>query len=309
MSSGILPHCITFRSIRGAMPRAILYSMRLTRTARLLLALILGVTLAFAPAPGERGSLLALPGIASVIGNGPALGPQPVLKGVSLRVASKAAIHAEDALQALSPFVTHSSHPGALEAAFKAYYNFREANSDQVRTPFLYFVDFGLGNEERRGYVFDMMNLRLIEGPFTVAAGSGSGSDERGVPQEFSNRPGSNATSLGLFVTTETYAFSGKSNGVPYRSIGLRMEGVSDAFNDAAAMRGVVIHGAPYVTPGRAGRSEGCPAMEPERAERLLPMLGTGSLVFMYSPNDRAWAMEEPWTQPELDYLYQIAGR
>lgn len=286
-----------------------LYSMRSISAARLLLVLIVGVAFAFAPAQGERGSLFALPGAVSVGGSGPGAAPQPLLSAVSLQVPSMAAIHAEDALQALAPFVTHSSHPGALEAAFKAYYNFREAHSDEVRTPFLYFVDFGLGNLERRGYVFDMSNLRLIEGPFTVAAGSGSGSDGSGVPQEFSNRSGSNASSLGLFVTTDTYAFSGKSNGVPYRSIGLRMEGLSDAFNDAAAQRGVVIHGAPYVTADRAGRSEGCPAMEADRAERLLPMLGRGSLVFMYSPNDRTWAMQEPWTQPAFDYLYQIAAR
>lgn len=283
--------------------------MRLIQKARLLLVIVVGVALGLTPAQGERGSLFALPGVASAGGTGPDAAPQPLLSAVSLRVPSMAAIHAEDALQALSPFVTHTSHPSALEAAFKAYYNYREAHSDEVRSPFLYFVDFGLGNHERRGYVFDMMNLRLIEGPFTVAAGSGSGWDDRGVPQAFSNQSGSNATSLGLFVTTETYGFRGTSNGAPYRSIGLRMEGLSDSFNDAAARRGVVIHGAPYVTADRAGRSEGCPAMEEERAQRLLPMLGRGSLVFMYSPNDRIWAAQEPWTSPALDYLYQIAAR
>jgi hypothetical protein len=237
-------------------------------------------------------------------------GPEPLRpRSLSLTVRSEAAIQAEDALQALSHAVQVSSHPTALESAFKAYFNYREAHPEDVRTPYLYFVDFGLGNLEPRGYVFDMEALRLVEGPFTVAAGSWSGSDDRGVPVEFSNRQGSNATSLGLFVTRETYDFRGKSNGRAYRSIGLRMEGVSDEFNDAALKRGVVIHGAPYVTPGRAGRSEGCPAMEPERAERLLPALADGSLVFLYSPNDREWAAEEPWTQPELDYVLKVAAR
>lgn len=285
--------------------------MRSTSAAQFLLALILGVIIALAPAREERGNLFARSIGDALDSKGAAIaGPEPVQpRSIALTVRSEAAIQADEALQALSHAVTASSHPTALESAFKAYFNYREAHPEEVRTPYLYFVDFGLGNLEPRGYVFDMEALRLVEGPFTVAAGSGSGSDDRGVPVEFSNREGSNATSLGLFVTRGTYDFSGKSNGRAYRSIGLRMDGVSDGFNDAALERGVVIHGAPYVTAGRAGKSQGCPAMEPERAERLLPALAGGSLVFLYSPNDREWATEEPWTQPELDYVFKVAAR
>lgn len=285
--------------------------MRSTSSARFLLALIVGVVLTFAPASDGGGNLFALSdGVVPIRTEASGAGPEPFpFKGVTLRVLSKAAIQAEDALQALSPFVLQSSHPAALKAAFKAYFNYREAHPGDVWTPYLYFVDFGLGNQERRGYVFDMIGLRLIEGPFTVAAGKGSSMNPQGIPLEFSNRLGSNASSLGLFVTTETYGFTGTSDGRPYRSIGLRMDGRSGEFNDAATKRGVVIHGAPYVTADGAGRSEGCPAMEPERAERLLPMLGKGSLVFLYSPYDRQWATEEPWTQPERDYLFQIVAR
>jgi hypothetical protein len=35
--------------------------------------------------------------------------------------------------------------------------------------------------------------------------------------------------------------------------------------------------------------------MEPERARRLLPLLANGGVVFIYSPNDRAWLEQEPW--------------
>ncbi len=319
MDSGCRPGCQAFSPLQFvpantsgglAPPAGFLLQMRSTSAAQLLLALILGVIIAFAPSRDERGSLFARAGTVPLDSRGTEAGPEPVRpRSVTLSVRSEAAIQAEDALMVLSPLVAASSHPKALESAFKAYFNYREAHPEDVRTPYLYFVDFGLGNLEPRGYVFDMDALRLVEGPFTVAAGSGSGSDDRGVPVEFSNREGSNATSLGLFVTRKTYDFRGKSNGRPYRSIGLRIEGVSDGFNDAALERGVVIHGAPYVTANRAGRSEGCPAMEPERAERLLPMLAEGSLVFQYSPNDREWATEEPWTQPELDYLLKVAAR
>ena len=91
------------------------------------------------------------------------------------------------------------------------------------------------------------------------------------MPTRFSNRQGSNSTSLGLYLAQETYGFSGKAGGRRYTSVGLRMKGLSGRFNSAARARGVVAHGAPYVTASRAGRSEGCPAMEQARARKLLP--------------------------------------
>jgi hypothetical protein len=83
------------------------------------------------------------------------------------------------------------------------------------------------------------------------------------------------------------------------------MRGLSGIFNSRARERGVVIHGAPYVTAEKAGRSEGCPAMEPDRAERLLPLLGGGSLVFLFSPLDHEWLRLEPWTRDELAYVWR----
>jgi hypothetical protein len=74
----------------------------------------------------------------------------------------------------------------------------------------------------------------------------------------------------------------------------MRLEGVSTGFNDKAFERRVVAHGAPYVTASRAGRSEGCPAMEPARAERLLPKLADGGMVFLFAP-DENWMSRDPW--------------
>lgn len=199
------------------------------------------------------------------------------------------------AVAALSPHVTRTSHPDALSTAFLAYYNYRSAHPDRVRKPYLYFVDFGLDNRTPRGYVFDMDGLRLVEGPFTVAHGSGSSPGRNTVPSTFSNRPGSHASSLGLYLAQETYTFRGKSGGRAYTSVGLRMRGESGPFNDAARRRGIVAHGAPYVTRTDAGRSEGCPAMEQSRARRLLPRLANGGVVFVYSPNESRWLRDDPW--------------
>jgi len=206
---------------------------------------------------------------------------------------------AESALRSLSAHVVERSDPQALEVALGAYYRYRSEHPDLVHKPYFYYVDLGLSPGTPRGYVFDMDRLELVEGPFTVAHGSGSSPTRDAIPSVFSNASGSHASSLGLYLTRETYAFSGRSGGRAYTSIGLRLRGESGRFNDAAETRGIVVHGAPYVTAAGAGRSEGCPAMEPERAARLLPLLAGGAVVLVYSPNDEGWLREGRWVRAE----------
>ena len=205
-------------------------------------------------------------------------------------IASRTAV----ALEALSSQVRPLSRPEALTDAFRSYFAFLSEHPDQVRKPYLYFVDYGLPSVEPRGYVFDMRRLAIVEGPFTVAHGRGSATSHFGAPTRFSNAFGSAATSLGLYVAQELYGFHGRAGGQPYSSVGLRLSGVSRAFNDNARARRVVVHGAPYVTPNRAGLSEGCPAMEPSRARRLLPKLADGGLVFLFAPDEK-WLGGDPW--------------
>jgi hypothetical protein len=198
------------------------------------------------------------------------------------------------AVRALAAAVRPLSHPKALESAFRSYFAYLAAHPDEVRKPVLYFVDYGLPSTEPRGYVFDMRALTILEGPFTVAHGRGSSRTQYGIPTRFSNAPGSGATSLGLYLAESAYEFHGHTDGRSYTSIGLRLKGVSGNFNDNALARGVVAHGSPYVTSQRAGRSEGCPAMEQERARRVLPELADGGMVFLFAP-DQKWMAAEPW--------------
>ena len=198
------------------------------------------------------------------------------------------------AVRAFATAVRPLSHPKALETAFRSYFAYEAAHPNEVRKPLLYFVDYGLPSTEPRGYIFDMRALAIIEGPFAVAHGRGSSRTQYGIPSRFSNAPGSAATSLGLYLAENLYQFRGHAGGRSYSSIGLRLKGVSGNFNDKALARGVVAHGAPYVTAGKAGRSEGCPAMEQERARRLLPELADGGLVFLFAP-DQQWMADDPW--------------
>jgi hypothetical protein len=217
-----------------------------------------------------------------------------VLSGVGIE-SGTASVRTRNALTALRGYVREQSDPDALRMAFRAYYNYKEMHPEQVRKPYLYFVDYGLDSRTPRGYVFDMEALRVVDGPFTVAHGRGSELGRSGTPSYFTAQHGSHATSLGLFLAQETYSFVGKDSGSPYRSIGLRLAGLSGVFNSTARARGVVMHGAPYVTSLGAGRSQGCPAIEQWRAYRLIPQIANGSLVFLFSPRDRNWLNGDPW--------------
>lgn len=255
-------------------------------------ALIGGVAVVFGGAqiiPGAKGNGPVVTSAISIVTGGtvakdtskvdaPAAGPSPVAT----------------ALGAFQNVVRPLSDSRALSNAFRSYFAFKSAHPDQVRKPFLYFVDYGLASTTPRGYVFDMNSLTIVDGPFMVAHGRGSSTNRYGIPTRFSNATGSNATSLGLYLAQETYAFHGKIGGRRYGSIGLKLEGVSDGYNDNARARKVVAHGAPYVTPTKAGKSEGCPAMEPSRARKLLPILSNGAMVFLFAPNER-WMETDPW--------------
>jgi hypothetical protein len=204
------------------------------------------------------------------------------------------------AIRALASAVRPLSHPKALETAFRSYFAYMAAHPNDVKKPVLYFVDYGLPSTEPRGYVFDMRELKILECPFAVAHGRGSSRTQYGIPTRFSNASGSAATSLGLYLAENVYDFHGHTGGRSYSSIGLRLKGVSANFNDNALARGVVAHGAPYVTADKAGRSEGCPAMEQDRARRVLPELADGGMVFLFAP-DHEWMADDPWVVRSSD--------
>jgi hypothetical protein len=203
------------------------------------------------------------------------------------------------ALSAFQNVVRPLSHSRALSDAFNSYFAYKAVHPEDVKKPLLYFVDYGLPSSTPRGYVFDMENLKIVDGPFMVAHGRGSAGRD-GIPTRFSNKPNSYATSLGLYLAQETYRFSGKAGGRTYGSVGLRLQGVSDGYNDNARARKVVAHGAPYVTATRAGRSEGCPAIEQARAKKLLPALANGAMVFLFAP-DEEWMERDPWVTADAE--------
>ncbi len=137
-------------------------------------------------------------------------------------------------------------------------------------------VDFSARSNEMRFQLVDVANGRIAAN-WLVAHGRGSDPGNSGWLKEFSNRPGSNATSRGSFLMADTYV--GK-HGRSRRLIGL------DPENSLAWQRAIVVHGARYVDgiqalrAGRVGRSLGCFAVEQRKIAEVLERLTKGSLLF-----------------------------
>jgi L,D-transpeptidase catalytic domain len=135
-------------------------------------------------------------------------------------------------------------------------------------------VDFALHSSVPRLHLIDVVNGAVAS--YLVAHGRGSDPNHTGWLARFSNEPHSRATSAGAYLTSAEYV------GAHGRS--LRLEGL-EPNNDNAAMRGIVVHGAPYVSDdmihrfGKLGRSEGCLAVSAENLHEIIVRLRPGSLI------------------------------
>lgn len=175
----------------------------------------------------------------------------------------------------------------ALELAMKAMHCAQGAGLGIDATR-LALIDYSRPSTEPRLWVFDLADNRLLYEE-VVAHGRGSGEN---LARFFSNVSGSHTSSLGLFLTRETY--QGRNG------YSLRMEGLEPGVNDAAMERAIVMHGAPYVDPqtaakqGRLGRSFGCPAVREAVARGMIDVLKDGQFVFAYYP-DAEWLDGTRW--------------
>lgn len=149
-------------------------------------------------------------------------------------------------------------------------------------------IDYSKPSTERRLWVFDLSLGTLLFEEW-VAHGRNSGDN---FAQRFSNDAGSLMSSVGLFVTQDTYT--------GHNGYSLRLRGLDAGFNDRALERAIVMHGADYVSErvilgqGRLGRSFGCPAVRREIAPALINTIRDGSLVFAYFPVTQ-WLNRSPF--------------
>lgn len=138
-------------------------------------------------------------------------------------------------------------------------------------------IDFTLPSTEKRMYVIDLKRMKLLYHSI-VSHGRNSGNL---YAKNFSNRHGSFQSSLGFYLTGETYH---GGNG-----FSLRLDGLERGINDQARPRAVVIHGADYCSErmikstGRLGRSYGCPALPRELNGPIINTIKNGSLLYIYA--------------------------
>ncbi len=144
-------------------------------------------------------------------------------------------------------------------------------------TRYLTIIDYSKPSNVKRMYLIDIKTGRVEK--FLVSHGKNSG---WAYATAFSNRRHSCQSCRGFFVTGQKY--SGK------HGIALQLHGLEKGVNDNAFRRGIVMHGANYVSArsvmlngGRLGRSLGCPAIPAEVAASVINRIKGGSLVYIHT--------------------------
>jgi hypothetical protein len=175
-----------------------------------------------------------------------------------------------------------------LELALRAYRCGRAEG--QFDSPILTVIDYSLPSTERRLWVIDLAKRQVLFHEL-VAHGQNSG---EAYAVDFSNRPESRQSSLGLFRTDDVYEGQhGES---------LRLIGLEPGINDRAEERRIVMHGAAYVNLrvvqrfGQLGRSWGCPAVDRAVLPQIVREIKEGTALFAYYPDPR-WLRQSRFLQ------------
>lgn len=167
----------------------------------------------------------------------------------------------------------------ALERAILFFHSRRNQLSNKR---YLSLVDFSKRMDQPRFYVFNLENNTYRV--WHVSHGVGSDPKHTGFATRFSNEAGSQATSLGFYVTGRAYQGS--------YGYSLRLLGHS-ASNSAADSRDVVIHGY-YVGPAHRGEIEkygcakigcltqGCLGVPIGETAEIIDRLRGGSLIYAF---------------------------
>lgn len=147
------------------------------------------------------------------------------------------------------------------------------------REDIISIIDFSLPSSKKRLFVIDLRQEKLLFNTL-VSHGRNSG---RETATTFSNEPESYKSSLGFYITGETYRGE--------HGYSLRLQGEEKGINDNAMSRGIVMHSAAYVnerfarSQGYIGRSLGCPAIPEVLHRKIIESIRNGTCLFLYSPD------------------------
>ena len=168
----------------------------------------------------------------------------------------------------------------AFEYAYKGYQ--RLIKKQRLNNPsILTICDLSKSSNKKRLYILDLEENKVLLTSY-VAHGRGSGGE---YASRFSNNNRSHQSSLGFYITSSTYF---GENG-----LSLRLNGLEPGFNDRAARRSIVVHGAAYIgdeylqTNKFMGRSYGCPAVPRDECDEIIDLIKNGSCLFIYYPTKK----------------------
>lgn len=146
-------------------------------------------------------------------------------------------------------------------------------NLEKIKNPrYVTVVNYALKSNQRRFVLFDLKEGKVET--YLTAHGKGSDPKNKGYATHFSNDEGSKMTSLGFYLTLGTYT------GMHGHS--LKLQGLEES-NSRALERAIVIHPAKYVQEknNHAGRSWGCPSLDPKIAPKVIARIKGGSLLLL----------------------------
>lgn len=166
-----------------------------------------------------------------------------------------------------------------MQKAYKGHQILKERGSLR-NSDILAIVDFSQSSKQKRLYIVDMRNYKVLMNTY-VAHGKNTGLN---TAERFSNIPESLQSSLGFYVTKQTY--------IGKHGLSLRLAGMERGFNDNAEARAIVMHGAEYIGPHRVkssymGRSFGCPAVPQAQSKEAINILKEGTCLFIYHPSQQ----------------------
>lgn len=179
--------------------------------------------------------------------------------------------------------------------AYYGYLNLLQAGKIN-RENILTVCDFTLSSNKKRLWVIDLKNKKILFHSL-VAHGMGTGEEFATL---FSNTEDSHQSSLGFYITQETYT---GNNGYS-----LKLIGVDGTFNSNAYDRAIVVHGAEYVSEqfakanNRLGRSHGCPALPLDIAPHVIDKIKNGTCLFIYHTANN-YLSKSKWLNSPLNYL------
>ena len=162
----------------------------------------------------------------------------------------------------------------AFDYAYRGYQHLLEKKVVN-HTGYLTICDLSQSSKRKRLYLIDLAKNKIILNTY-VAHGRNSGCE---YATRFSNSPESLESSLGFYITKNTY------NGE--HGLSLRVEGLEPGFNDNAYQRTIVIHGAAYIGNGCTGRSYGCPAVPKRESKKIINTIKNGTCLFIYNPEQK----------------------